>query len=113
MANGPRARELALLLGVGLSTLQRWSRQFAGDGAGVDRRKGSHRRVAHRLSDEERQRILLTCYKPEFAALPAGQIVSVLADRGLSIGSGRSFYRVLHTHSQVYRRGRAGHHRDL
>ena len=26
MANGARARELALLLGVGLSTLQRWRR---------------------------------------------------------------------------------------
>jgi transposase-like protein len=32
MANGALARELALLLGVGLTTLQRWRRQFAGDG---------------------------------------------------------------------------------
>ena len=68
-ANGARARELALLLGVGLTTLQRWRRQFAGDGDGVDRRKGSCRHVAHRLSEEERQRILLTCNEPEFAAL--------------------------------------------
>ena len=81
MANGARARELALLLGVGLTTLQRWRRQFAGDGDGVDRRKGSCRHVAHRLSEEERQRILLTCNEPEFAALPPGQIVPVLADR--------------------------------
>jgi len=43
MANGARARELALLLGVGLTTLQRWRRPFAGDGDGVDRRKGSYR----------------------------------------------------------------------
>jgi len=54
VANGARARELALLLGVGLTTLQRWRRQFAGDGDGVDRRKGSCRQVAHRLSKEER-----------------------------------------------------------
>jgi len=107
MANGARARELALLLGVGLTTLQRWRRQFVGDGDGVDRRKGSHRHVAHRLSEEERQRILLTCNEPEFAALPPGQIVPVLADRGLYIGSERSFYRVLHAHGQVHRRGRA------
>ena len=39
MANGARARELALLLGVGLTTLQRWRRQFVGDGDGVDRRR--------------------------------------------------------------------------
>ena len=49
VADGARASELALLLGVGLTTLQRWRRQFAGDGDGVDRRKGSCRHVAHRL----------------------------------------------------------------
>ncbi len=106
MAAGARARKLAELLGVGLTTLQRWRRQFAGDGDGLDRRKGSHRLVSHRLSDEERQRILLTCTQPEFAALPPGQIVPVLADRGLYIGSERSFYRVLHAHGQAHRRGR-------
>jgi transposase len=107
IAEGARASELAKLLGVGLTTLQRWRRQFAGDGDGLDRRKGSHRQVAHRLSEEERQRILLTCNEPEFAALPPGQIVPILADRGLFIGSERSFYRVLHAHGQANRRGRA------
>jgi transposase len=107
VAAGARAREVAALLGVALRTLQRWRRQFAGDGDGLDRRKGSHRLVSHRLSDEERQRILLTCNQPEFAALPPGQIVPALADQGLYIGSERSFYRVLHAHGQAHRRGRA------
>lgn len=107
MTNGARARELALLFGVGLTTLQRWRRQFAGDGDGVDHRKGSCRHVAHRLSEEERQRIVLTCNEPEFAALPPCQIVQVPADRGLYLGSERSFYRVLHAHGQIHRRGRA------
>lgn len=31
----------------------------------------------------------------------------ILADRGLYIGSERSFYRVLHAHGQAHRRGRA------
>ena len=106
MVAGERAREVAMLLGIGLSTLQRWRRQFAGDGAGLDRRKGSHRLVSHRLSAEERQRILLTCNEPEFAAMPPGQIVPVLADRGLYIGSERSSYRVLHAHGQAHPRGR-------
>ena len=52
MAAGARAREVAALLGVGLTTLQRWRRQFAGDGVGLDGRKGSHRVVSHRLTDE-------------------------------------------------------------
>ncbi|WP_255441043.1 helix-turn-helix domain-containing protein [Synechococcus sp. HK01-R] len=107
MAHGARARELALLLGVVLTTLQRWRRQFVVDGDGVDRRKGSRLHVAHRLSEEERQRILLTCNEPEFAALLPGQIVPVFADRGLYIGSERSFYGVLHPHGQAHRRGLA------
>jgi len=107
MADGGRASELARLLGVSLTTLHRWRRQFAGAGAGVDRRKGSHRQVAHRLSEEERHRILLTCNEPDFAVLSPGHILPVLADRGLSIASERSFYRVLHVHGQVHCRGRA------
>jgi transposase len=107
MAAGARAQELAALLSVGLTTLQRWRRQFAGNGDGLDRRKGSHRQVSHRLTEEERQRILLTCNQSEFSASPPGQIVPVLADRGLSIGSERSFYRVLHANGQAHRRGRA------
>ena len=115
MEAGARAREVAVLLGVGLTTLQRWRRPFAGNGDGLDRRKGSHRLVSHRLSDEERQRILLTCNQSEFAALPPGQIVPILADRGIYNSSGedcvygseRSFYRVLHAHGQAHRRDRA------
>ena len=107
MAAGARAAAVARLLGVGLTTLQRWRRQFAADDGGVDRRKGSYRHVAHRLSEQERQRILLTCNEPEFAALPPGQIVPDLADQGIFIGSESSFYRVLRDHDQVHRRGRA------
>lgn len=43
------------------------------------------------LSDEERERILLTCNEPEFAALPSRQIVPVLADPGLYNSSGEDF----------------------
>jgi transposase len=112
VAAGARAREVAVLLGVGLSTLQRWRRVFNSDGDGVDHRKGSHHNVAHRLSNEEHQRILLTSNEPEFAALLPGQIVPALADRGLYIDSDCSFYRVLHPHRQVHRRGRAHHRRS-
>ena len=84
------------VIGICLRTLKRWRKAFLGDGDGVDRRKGSARLVGHRLSEEERQRILLTCNQPEYAALPPGQIVPALADQKLFIGSESSFYRVLH-----------------
>ena len=90
-----------------LRTLKRWRREFKTAGNGVDRRKGSTRKVAHRLSVEEGQRILLTCNESKYASLPPGQIVPDLADQGIYIGSERSFYRVLHAHGQLHRRGRA------
>ena len=94
-------------MGVGLTTLQRWRRQFAGDKDGVDRRKGSSRHVSHRLSAEECKRILLTCNEPKYASLPPGQIVPDLADQGIYIDSERSFYLVLHAHRQLHLRVRA------
>lgn len=82
-------------LGISLRTLKRWRCEFKSDRSGEDGRKGSSRQVAHRLSEEERQRILLTCNEAKYASLPPGQIVPDLADQGIYIGSERSFYRVL------------------
>lgn len=48
---------------------------FLGDGDGIVRRKGRFRLVCYRLSEEERQPILLTCNQPEYASLPPGQTV--------------------------------------
>ena len=87
MADGARASELAQLLGVGLTTLQRWRTQFARVGDRVDCRKGSYQDVAQRLSEEDRQRILLICNELEFADLAPVLILPVLADRCLYIGS--------------------------
>jgi len=53
----------------------------------MDGRKGSSRQVAHRLSEEERQRILLTSTEPQYASLPPGQIKPNLAKEGLYMGS--------------------------
>jgi len=106
-AAGPSLVSACCELGLSLRTLKRWRRGFMGDGDGVDRRKGSPRLVSHRLSEEERQRILHTCNQPEYASLPPGQIVPALADLGLYIGSESSCYRILHEAGQCQRRGRA------
>ena len=106
-AAGARLVRACCELGISLRTLKRWRRAFAGDGDGEDRRKGSARLVSHRLSEEERQRILLTCNQPEYASLPPGQIVPALADQGQYIGSESSIYWVLHQAGQCQRRGRA------
>ena len=70
-------------IGICLRTLKRWQKALIGDRIG-DRRKGSPRRVLHKLSEEERQRILLNCKQADYAPLPPGQIVPALADQGLT-----------------------------
>jgi len=120
MAAGATARRVAKRMGISLRTLQRWRRQFAAcaggrDGHGRcdggDRRKGSARHVPHRLSEQERQEILAVCNQPQYASLPPAQIVPDLADQGRYLASESSFYRVLHAHQQVQRRGRPGRRR--
>jgi len=98
VAAGATALRLAELLAISLRTLQRWRRQFTGDGDGVDRRKGSTRHVAHRLSHQELQWILVVCNQPHYALLPPAQIVPDLADQGEFLASGSSFYCGLHEH---------------
>jgi transposase InsO family protein len=66
-------------IGICLRTLKRWRKELIGDGGGHDLRKGSHRLVSHKLSEEERQRILLTGNQAEYASLPPGQIVPAIA----------------------------------
>ena len=44
---GARAHAVPALLGVGLTTLQRWRRQFAGGRDGTDHQKGSPHNVSH------------------------------------------------------------------
>jgi len=99
-------------LGISLRTLKRWRCKFKSDGSGEDGRKGSPRQVAHRLSEEERKRILFTCNEPKYASLPPGQIVPDLADQGIFIGSERSFYRVLHAHGHCTAAVGRGYHRN-
>jgi transposase len=105
-AAGARLVSACCELGISLRTVKRWRRAFGGDGNDADRRKGSSRLVSHRPSEEERQRILLTCNQLEYASLPPGQIVPALADQGHYIGSESSFYRVLHQAGQCHRRQR-------
>jgi hypothetical protein len=59
-------------IGICLRTLKRWRKACLGDVGGHDRHKGSPRQVSHRLSEQERQRILLTCNQAEYASLPPG-----------------------------------------
>lgn len=82
-------------------TWRRWQRS-------PEDRRGSAIRTspANRLSPEKEQQILAVCHQPDFASLPPSQIAPRLADKGCYLASESTFYRVLHRHGEVHRRGR-------
>jgi putative transposase len=102
---GARSRSACAELCLSLRTYHRWQ-----DGGGIktDGRPHAVRPVpAHKLSDEERERILQTCHQPEYASLPPSQIVPALADQGVYLASESSFYRVLRDADEQHHRGRS------
>ena len=105
-ADGARQSKACEVLGITSRTLQRWRE---GGGVKEDGRKeaGSQRIPANKLSNEIRQQILDTANAPQFAHLPPGQIVPILADQGRYIASESSFYRVLREADQMAHRGKA------
>lgn len=74
-----------------------WQRGPAEGGVTVDGRPAAAqaRTPANALSPAERQRLLVVANSPEFAGQPPSQIVPRLADRGESLASEATFYRVL------------------
>lgn len=89
-----------------MRTYERWN--AAGSEVRADARVGAKRAApAHKLSDEERVRVLELANSEEFASLPPSQIVPTLADRGLYVASESTFYRVLRAAAQQHHRGRA------
>jgi len=61
----------------------------------------------NKLSQQEREQVLLTCHLPEFQSLPPGQIVPNLADKGIYLASEATYYRILREASEQHDRGRA------
>ena len=100
---GARQHKACEVLGITCRTLRRWrvAQSF------IDLRKGAQKHCPHALSEEDKQRIVETCNRPEHQSLPPSQIVPRLADQGIYIASESSFYRVLREQDQVNRRGRA------
>lgn len=103
---GARYERACSVVGIAPSTLRRWR---SDDGAVKEdaRPKAQRAEPANRLSEQERQQILTVCNRAEFASLPPSQIVPMLADRGMYIGSESTIYRILKEHGQLTHRGRA------
>jgi len=102
-ASGARQSQACKIIGISQRTLQRWNRL---DNT-VDGRIDAHHAPANKLTQMERQRIIQTANKREYANLPPSKIVPKLADEGVYIASESSFYRVLKEAKQLQHRQKA------
>ena len=87
---GARLSAIADTLELSIRSLQRWQSDIS-----PDRRRGSARRVCHKLSDEERQRVIDIACSRRFADMYPQEIVAILAAEGTYIASESTFYRIL------------------
>jgi putative transposase len=97
---GARQKMACEMIGISAKTQQRWS-QSSND---KDGRIEAPHSPQNKLTALERQRILKVVNEPDFAHLPASQIVPRLADKGIYIGSESTIYRILKEEKQLQHR---------
>ena len=92
---GVSTKAIADLIGICSRTLRRRGIAYQAHGFSQDRRKGYSRHVAHRFTQEERQCVLDTVNYLRFADLTPAQIVALLAEERVYVGSGSTIYRLM------------------
>jgi transposase InsO family protein len=105
--HGASAKAVANLFGLATRTLRRWGLMIRAQGFSRDQRKGATRHVMHRFSEEERQQVLSTVNDPRFADLTPSQIVAILAEEGVYVGSESTIYRIMRQEGLLNHRGRS------
>ena len=104
---GASASAIADFLGICVRSLRRWGHAWAAHGFSKDGRKGSRRHVSHRLSHEERKRLIETINNQRFADLHPAQIVAILAEENDYVGSESTIYRIMRQEGLLNHRGRS------
>ena len=104
-AHGARLNAACDCAEIDAATYRRW--QQNGSIAADRRATASRPTPTNKLTEQERELILLTCHLPEFQSLPPSQIVPTLADRSCYLGSESSFYRTLREADEQHQRGRS------
>jgi putative transposase len=107
ISRGASAKAVADLFGLATRTLRRWGLMIRSQGFCSDQRKGAPRHVAHRFSEEERQQVLATINDPRFADLTPSQILAILAEEGVYVGSESTIYRIMRQNGLLNHRGRS------
>lgn len=102
--SGARRYKSCELLGLSVRTLERWGKE---EGL-IDKRSITPRVPINKLTEEQRNMVLITANSALYQHLPVSQIVPLLADEGRYLASESTFYRILRaedqlTHRQTYK----------
>jgi hypothetical protein len=87
---GVSQRKTCEFLGIAARTIQNWRHEGL-----CDKRKGSSRKVAHSLTQNEQDAFFSLASSPRFRDNTPEQIVATLAQEGTYIASVSSLYRIL------------------
>lgn len=98
---GARLKPACELLEIDIRTLQRWKKDVDLN----DKRRGSIKCPANKLTAIERARVIDVANSQEYRDKPPSQIVPKLADQGKYLCSEATMYRILHDHAMVSHRG--------
>jgi putative transposase len=107
ISRGVSAKAIADLFGLATRTLRRWGLMLRAPRFSRDQRKGASRHVRHGFSEEERQQVLSTVNDPRFADLTPSQIVGILAEERVYVGSESTIYRITRQEGLLNHRGRS------
>jgi putative transposase len=98
--SGARQSKACEISGISAKTFKRWCDESGGNDGRLDTGREPH----NKLTELERQCIISTACKSEYAALSAAKLVPTLADKGIYIGSESTVYRVLKANGQLKHR---------
>jgi transposase-like protein len=100
-------KAVAHFFGICSRTLKRWDIAINAHGFSVDSRNGSLWHVVHKFTPEARNKVIETVNDPRFADLTPAQIVAILAEERIYVGSESTFYRIMREEGLLRHRGRA------
>ena len=103
---GVSIKAIAALIGICSRTLRRSGVAFKAQGFSQDCRKGSTRHVVHRFREDERKRVIAIINDERFADLTPNQIVAILAEEKIYVGSESTIYRIMRQEGLLNHRGR-------
>jgi putative transposase len=109
---GASIKAVANLFGICPRMLKRWGLAGNANALSVDSRKGSLRHEVHKLTVEERSRVIESVNDLRFADPTPAQIGTILAEERLYVGSESTVYHILREEGLLRHRGRARQPRE-